>query len=560
MISSTLGGIGIFLIGMILLTEGLKDAAGSALRDVLQRFTRGPGSAMASGAAVTALVQSSSATTLTTIGFVSAGLLTFPQAVGVIFGANVGTTSTGWIVALLGLKIQIAAIAFPLVGVGALLRLLGHGRKADIGMALAGFGLIFVGIDVLQVGMTGLSERFDPASFPGSTLGGRVALVVIGLAMTVVMQSSSAAVATTLTALHSGAIGFEQAGLLVVGQNVGTTVTAALATIGASVPARRTAMAHILFNLITAAIALLVFPVLMPLTLGVAGEGDPATAIALFHTTFNLLGVALLFPVLPAFSRLVERMVKEDTPSLTRHLDRTVGAIPTVAVEAARQATIATALRLFTRLAETVRPRRVGGVEKRMIDSGPDEEAGEALSEIRRFMGTVRSPNEAAPEFERHLSVLHALDHLDRIRSALDSADGAPLPWVEGPLAETAAALAALLDSDEDGLVDQPHPSAEEFAHVSHRLADLRKARRSEVLKRTAEGKVSPEDAQKEIEWAKRLDRLAYHVWRSVHHLERASTLVPTSPEQPPVGISAEGMAREPEGEVFEDSEVEHPG
>jgi phosphate:Na+ symporter len=130
LISLVLGGVGIFLIGMILLTEGLKAAAGGALRAILARFTRGPGSAFLSGAGVTALVQSSSATTLTTIGFVSAGLLTFPQAVGVLLGANVGTTSTGWLVSVLGLKVQVSLVALPAVGLGALLRLLAKGRGA----------------------------------------------------------------------------------------------------------------------------------------------------------------------------------------------------------------------------------------------------------------------------------------------------------------------------------------------------------------------------------------------------------------------------------------------
>ncbi|MFP5380591.1 MAG: Na/Pi symporter, partial [Vicinamibacteria bacterium] len=179
------------------------------------------------GAGITALVQSSSATTLATIGFVSAGLLSLPNAIGVVIGANIGTTATGWLVSLLGLKLSIGKIAMPLIGVGALLRLLARERLAQAGLALAGFGVIFVGIDALQAGMAALAGRVDPAQFPVAGLAGRLLLVLLGVLMTVIMQSSSAAVATTLTALSGGAITLDQAAALVIGQNVGTTVTAA---------------------------------------------------------------------------------------------------------------------------------------------------------------------------------------------------------------------------------------------------------------------------------------------------------------------------------------------
>jgi len=245
MLSTILGGIGLFLLGMILLTDGLKALAGDSLRRVLARFAGGRLSSLAAGAGVTALVQSSSATTLTTIGFVSAGLLTFEQALGVILGANLGTTSTGWLVSILGLKFSISKVALPLVGIGALTRLLSRERLANLGLALAGFGLIFVGIDTLQLGMEGLSARIDPGSFPDASLQGRLLLVLIGVFMTVVLQSSSAAVATTLMALHAGTIDLTQAAALVVGQNVGTTVTAALGSIGATVAAENASQREI---------------------------------------------------------------------------------------------------------------------------------------------------------------------------------------------------------------------------------------------------------------------------------------------------------------------------
>ena len=192
-LSGVIGGIGLFLLGMILMTDGLKSLAGDALRSILIRYTANRYSACAAGAGITAIVQSSSATTVATIGFVSAGLLPFQNAVGVIIGAALGPTSTGWIVSLLGLKLSVGKIMLPFIGFGALARLMTRGKPAQIGTVVAGFGVIFVGIDTLQGGMEGLSQQFDPSSWPQATIAGRALLVLIGIAMTVVMQSSSAA-------------------------------------------------------------------------------------------------------------------------------------------------------------------------------------------------------------------------------------------------------------------------------------------------------------------------------------------------------------------------------
>jgi len=153
-----MGGIGLFLLGMSLMTDSLKAIAGEALRQWLVRFTNSPIKAVLSGIGLTVVVQSSTATTLATIGFVSAGVLSFSHAIGVIIGANIGTTSTGWMVALLGLKFSIASFALPLIGVGALLKLLGKEKIAFIGLTLAGFGLLFFGIQILQDAMSGVAN------------------------------------------------------------------------------------------------------------------------------------------------------------------------------------------------------------------------------------------------------------------------------------------------------------------------------------------------------------------------------------------------------------------
>tara|TARA_R110002072_G_scaffold28182_3_gene90770 strand:+ start:1211 stop:2842 length:1632 start_codon:yes stop_codon:yes gene_type:complete len=516
MISTILGGIGLFLLGMILLTDGLKALAGDSLRTFLARFAGGRLSSIAAGAGVTALVQSSSATTLTTIGFVSAGLLTFEQSLGVIFGANLGTTSTGWLVSLLGLKFSISKVALPLIGVGALIRLLSRERLANLGLALAGFGLIFVGIDTLQLGMESLSTRIDPSSFPDASLKGRLALVVIGIVMTLVLQSSSAAVATTLMALHAGTIDLTQAAALVVGQNVGTTVTAALGSIGATVGAKRTALAHIMFNVLTGALA---FVVLAPAVYYLervnaeAGITSPAILLAQFHTAFNVLGVVVFVPFMGPFARLIMRIVPQRGPHLTRHLGPIIAQGP-FAIDTASltlREILEEALSALRELLLAEKPRL------ETLERFPAVDA--ALIETREFLTQVRSSPQSGSQYERHLGLLHVLDHLERLSDA--SREKSFLAQVrEHP--DVVEVLGALLRTLELCLAsiagDSPLPHGQ-LAEESRGIAHLRKQSRSRLLLAAAAGDLLPAKGAKILEAVRWIDRLAFHTWRAAHHL-----------------------------------------
>src|SRR6478609_5994593 len=215
---SILGGVVLFLLGMTVMTDGLKALAGSSLRTVLARAAATPMRGALWGAIATLIVQSSSATTMTTIGLVSAGVLTFAQGLALVLGANVGTTGTGWLVALIGVRVSLTAAALPMIFVGALIKLLGRGRVSAAGAALAGFALVLFGLTTLQQGMGGLAETLHPADLPAvsgagwwSSTWGVLFLVGLGLAMTAVMQSSTAAIAVTLSAHFAGAVGLDQA-------------------------------------------------------------------------------------------------------------------------------------------------------------------------------------------------------------------------------------------------------------------------------------------------------------------------------------------------------------
>ncbi len=333
------GGLGLFLLGMSMMSEGLKLAAGPALERILQRSTRTRWHALGSGMLVTALVQSSSAVTVATIGFVNAGLLSLGPALWVLFGANVGTTMTGWIVALLGLKFKIEGLALPLIGLGVLLRLTGAGRRRGaLGDALAGFGLLFLGIALLQQAFTGLSARLELPQGEGGLAV--LAQVGAGALMTVLMQSSSASMAIALTAAQGGLLSTQGAAAVVIGANIGTTVTALLAAIGATANARRAAAAHVIFNGLTGLVALALLPWMIS-ALGLAREAlglppDPAAKLALFHTSFNLLGVLLMWPLAATLTRFLQARfrAREDDEAMPRHLDQTVLAVPALALDA----------------------------------------------------------------------------------------------------------------------------------------------------------------------------------------------------------------------------------
>lgn len=509
------GGIGLFLLGMVLLTDGLKTFAGGALRDALLRFTGTPVKAFVSGALVTLMVQSSSATTVALIGFVSAGLITFAQAVGVVLGASLGTTGTGWIVSVLGLKVSLGFYALPLVAAGALARLLGRGRARPLGLALAGFGLIFIGIEFLQQGMRGLSDVFPLANLPVGGIAGSLAVMAIGAAMTVVMQSSSAAVATTLTALHTAAISFEQAATLVIGAAIGTTVTGALAAVGGTVPARRTAAAHILFNLGTGLIAVALLPALLWI-IGFAqrhfGLDAGATSLAAFHTIFIGLGVALVLPFADRFAHLIERLLPDRGPALTRHLDDSLLSVPAVALEATRRALSEAAAGLFAAL----RGIQTGAA----ADASRAAELREALERIQVFFARIPAEGEEAPVSRLRLAQVHAIDHLVRLQSRLQPRAELLALTHHERLRPAAGLMQSILALGEAGL--QGHGSPGWLAEVETRareLAGLRAAGREDVLRETASGDWSPHRALELLDAVRWLERVGYHAWRVCNYL-----------------------------------------
>jgi phosphate:Na+ symporter len=560
---SIVGGVGLFLLGMAVMTDGLKALAGTALKTVMEKAAATPLLGTFWGAVITLIVQSSSATTMTTIGLVSAGLLTFPQGLSLVFGANIGTTGTGWLVAAFGVRISLTAAALPIVFVGALLKVVGRGRLAAAGSAIAGFALILVGLSTLQQGMGGLAESLHPSDLPtitnaagAITLAGManvLLLVVVGALMTTVMQSSTAAIAVTLSALYAGAVGLDQALALVIGQNIGTATSSAVAAIGASSTAKRLAVAYIVFKLVAAAIAIVVFPFATPLIVRASQTIDSTGLLAAYHTAYNVIGVAVLLPLMGPFTRLIERFVPERGSPFTKYLDPASLRSPMVAVEAVRR-TVERALEtLCVATATGLDGATAGQTVRPALDEATLTQASDGVRQASAFL----SKSDPPPSDEGHAwftSTVHALDHANRLAEAVDAMAKTGVA-TDGPEELSAAALCAQSMRDAAGaaanlgiaagpghaaddelatkiagaknsVATRAEPGndvAQDLERAAKALADLRAAHRAATLDMVASGKLTASAAIARVDAVALMSRLAHHAWRAVAHLERAA-------------------------------------
>lgn len=512
-----LGGLGLFLIGMMLLSGGLVAFGGDVLKQALARFTGTPTKAFVSGALATVVVQSSSATTVTLIGFVSAGLISFSQAIGVLIGASLGNTATGWLVAGLGLKVNLGFYTLPLIGLGALLKLTARGRVAELGLAMAGFGMMFAGLNTLQDGMRGLSAVFNFAQLPTGGYTASVLIMLFGLALTAVLQSSTAAIATTLTALHTQAIHFEQAAALVVGAAIGTTVTGVLATIGGTLHAKRTAVAYILFNAVAGVLAIALLPVLFWVIawLGThAGLDAGAMSLAAFHTLFIALGVVLFLPVVPRFAALVERLLPERGEALTQRLDDSLLAIPAVALEASQRALEQTTQRLLAVYADLLAARPPASASEQVQALGRSLDIAYAF--VSRIALRPGDTNAAA----QRIAQLHAIDHLLRLRARLDDLLRLGLDVSAPAFAWTLSHTQQILALARQGLAEQRLASVlPQMTEQAVGLAELSRQMRHELLDDEGMSAGPAADILARADTYRWLERTCHHIWRISHYL-----------------------------------------
>ena len=321
-ILSFVGALGIFLYGMKIMSEGLEKTAGDRLRGVLASMTSNRFAGVVTGMGVTAVIQSSSATTVMVVSFVNAGLMTLRQAIGVIMGANIGTTVTAWIVAFIGFKMDIAALSLPLMAVAAPLLFMGKGKWKNLGECIIGFALLFMGLNLLSEA----AEAMEIGKHMGEWLThidvnawwAIPLFLFAGMILTMAMQSSSASMAITLMLFDMNIPGFglAQAAALAMGQNIGTTITALLASFAGNTLAKRAALAHTLFNVFGVIIILCIFPLSIRATemLDKVIFGDSSNnmyLLSIFHTCFNLFNTMVMISFVPQIEKLICRVIPE---------------------------------------------------------------------------------------------------------------------------------------------------------------------------------------------------------------------------------------------------------
>ncbi len=322
-----LGSLGLFIYGMKVMSEGIQKAAGSQMRQILRTMTSNRFIGVFSGFIVTALLQSSSATTVMVVSFANAGLLTLLESIGVIMGANIGTTVTAWLISIFGFKMKISAFAYPLLGIGLPMMFVNKSIVKSAGEAIVGFAILFIGLAALKDAVPDLRANPEALEFLRSWTSygilSTILFVGVGTVLTVVIQSSSAAMALTLTLLYNGVIPFEVAAAMVLGENIGTTITANVAALVGNVHAKRAARAHLIFNVLGVIWMVCLFNFFIGFVKDMwepfeafltnfipdLDKGQEELQISLFHTTFNIINTILMIGFVPFIAKVVTKIV-----------------------------------------------------------------------------------------------------------------------------------------------------------------------------------------------------------------------------------------------------------
>lgn len=470
-----IAGIGVFLFGMYMLEDSLKRLSGRTFRNWLRNSTDSAFKAIATGAGTTALVQSSSAVSLMVLALTGAGVLAMENAIGVILGSNLGTTLTSWLVALLGFKIEIQRFAFPFVGLGGLgiIFLKNSARYSNISRFMVGFGFIFLGIDFMKSAVETMSSGWQTAISSGSP---GYLFLVAGIAVAAITQSSSAALAMTLTSVHSGLISFDQAALVVIGANVGTTITVFIGSIGSDYMKKRVALGHFIFNFVTGGVAmLLIMPFSYLINDVMELHDDPELSIAAFHTVFNFFGILLFLPFIPRFTSLLSRVYPDRQKQLGIYVSQTSHEIPDAALEAVRKELRRLALNVTFLNLLALRIKRPKSSEFR-DNVMPHKNFGELYdqvkilhSEIATFASKTLTSDlnmAEAGRIQHYLQTARALVLASKqskdIVHYLESLDSSELKWIDRWLEESRKASAELFDRLID-LVGEALPSSDDY-------------------------------------------------------------------------------------------------
>jgi phosphate:Na+ symporter len=350
---------------MLFLEEGFRTFTGGLLERLLKRTTDRLWKAISFGIVTTTIMQSSSLVSVITISFLSAGLIWLSAGIGIIFGANIGTTTGAWLVAGFGLKVKISAYAMPMLVFGIILVFQKAKHLKGIGYVLAGLGFLFLGIHHMKEGFEAFRENIDLVEYAMPGFTGLIVFSLIGMAATVIMQSSHATLVLILTGLAAGQITYENALALAIGANIGTTITAIIGSMSSNYQGKRLAAAHLIFNVITGAIAIALISQLIWVVDGIASRvgiaaDDYALKLAVFHTVFNFIGVTVMLPFVPKLVSFLQRAIPKAIEEVVgpKYINDTAFGFPETLLEAVRQETMHLYENAFEILAHGLNLRR----------------------------------------------------------------------------------------------------------------------------------------------------------------------------------------------------------
>ena len=522
LISGLLGGLGLFIYGMLQMGDGLQKAAGDRMRKILEALTARTWMGVIVGTIVTAVIQSSSATTVMLVSFVNAGLMTLKQAVGVIMGANIGTTMTAQLIAF-----DLADLALPAVGLGFIITFFSRKKiHKYLGQVILGFGLLFLGMTVMTDTMRPL--RDNPAFVQWIANFGKYPLlgVLAGLAMTMIIQSSSATIGLLMAAASQGLVGFDEAIPVLFGDNIGTCVTAVLASIGASLSARRTAIVHVLFNVFGTILFLTLLPFFKTFVHVVTPSGDIERLIANAHTSFNVLNTLVWLPMAGLLARVAtavypgQEIVMEQGP---KYLDKRMLSTPSVALQLAVKELV-----------------RMAGIAREMV-----KDAGQALlagkpstvsksinareevvdnlqAEIILYLSTLMAQGVLTqPQSTRLAGMLHVVNDIERIGDHAVNISEFAIDKVEQGLEFSDEAKSELGDlfrrvdeviSDAVQALEKNDPAlAQDVWEKEKYIDELEDVLRTSHLRRLNQGRCSPASGVIYVEVVDNLERMADH-------------------------------------------------
>lgn len=419
MLFNFVGGLGMFLYGMGIMGDGLQKAAGDRMRRLLEVLTTTPVRGVIIGAVVTAIIQSSSATTVMLVGFVNAGLMTLRQAFGVIMGANIGTTITAQLIAF-----NITALALPMVGIGFLINLICK-RKSQkyVGLVILGLGLLFMGLDAMSSAMKPLRDNEAFVHLMAAFGRYPVLGVLIGVVMTCIIQSSSATIAILMAVASQGLITFDAALPILFGDNIGTCITAALASIGTSRAAKRTALAHGFFNIFGAIIFILFLPQFKAFVLAISGNADIHRLIANAHTSFNILNTVIWVFLVDVMVKIVMTILpgEKDEISGPRFLDRHLFNTPAVALGQVTKELV----QMGNLTIDMLDRAKAAVIQKDMKAAARVFEIEKVVNhfqkEITEYLADLSQKSLSEEQSDRLINLMHVVNDIERVGDHLEN-------------------------------------------------------------------------------------------------------------------------------------------